>query len=522
MTFRRRLLMTVLAAALLLLNLQAARAVTPEDYDPDQPAVLEADHLYAESAFLVDMDTMEILLSKNSRVRMYPASTTKIMTALLALESSIGLDDTVTIPKEAGSVPEGSSVIGIKPGDTMTWRDLLYGLMLRSGNDGSNAIAVLAAGSIDAFVQRMNDKAAELNCQGTHFTNAHGYHDQNHYTTAQDLARMALYAMQNETFREIAATAHWQITVTRGGKTASTDVENRNSLVVPESNYYYPDATGIKTGHHNKAGRCVVASAEREGIRLMAVVMNCATEERQFNDARKLFEYGFAQYSPITMADLLDRIAPEVCTAQVDNAAEDDPQSGLLSLVVGDVSNGEVTRMLQRDSEKAMNLALDDIRGSLAIDWNRELKAPVTVGETLGTLRFDTPDGIRVSAQLTASRDVAAKPEPTPTVTAAPAVSADREVHPRGGAPIGLLLFVVFLLALAAALLMVLKLRADRRRRARRRAHRRRIAVQPGISRETSPRRKAAGAKQGARRHTTAGESAAGIRGVVKRSEKRK
>ena len=478
MTFIPRRLWAALAVAMLmsLLPSALARAVTPDDYDPNNPGLLDNDHLYAESAFLFDMDTGEILLSKNSRVRMYPASTTKIMTCILAMESGIDLDQTVVIPREAANVPEGSSVVGVRQGDEITWRDLLGGLMLRSGNDAANAIAVLTSGSIDAFVARMNEKAAELNCEGTHFVNAHGYHDSDHYTTAQDLGRMALYAMRSEDFRQIVALPRQTLTVTRKGKEVTQDAENRNSLLVPESNYYYPDATGIKTGHHNKAGRCVVASAERDGVRLIGIVMNCASEEEQFADAKKLFEYGFTRYSPCTMESLLNRLWPEVNRVAIENAAEDDPDGGELMLNLGTITGGDASRMLQVNSEKAMSLALEDVRGGLTFQWSRALEAPVSAGEVMGTVAFSAPDGTQVTAELLASRAIAAKPEPTPTPepTPVPAGNASR----RKGAPVGLLILAALGTALAASLLVALKLRQDRRRRRRRAAARRRRAAQ--------------------------------------------
>ena len=207
MTASRRLLSTLIILLLLVSACCTAQAVTPDDYDPETPAVLENDHLYAESAFLIDMDTQAVLLSKNSRVRVYPASTTKIMTLLLAVESSIPMAQKVTIPSEAGDVPQGSSLLEIKPGDRMTWEDLLYGFMLRSGNDASNAIAVLVSGTIPAFVSQMNLRAMQLGCEGTHFVNAHGYHDQDHYTTAQDLARISIHAMPCRTRRFVGSSA---------------------------------------------------------------------------------------------------------------------------------------------------------------------------------------------------------------------------------------------------------------------------------------------------------------------------
>ena len=490
MTAIRRVLWALAALLIASAACFTALAVTPDDYDPQNPANLENDHLYAESAFLIDMDTQEILLSKNSRVRMYPASTTKIMTLLLALESGIPLDQQVTIPAEAGNVPAGSSVIGIKPGDVMTWRDLLYGFMLKSGNDGSNAIAMLTTGSIPSFVDRMNQRAQELGCEGTHFTNAHGYHDQEHYTTAQDLFRISQYAMQNETFRQIVGTARQQITITRGGKTASGDAENRNSLLLPDSKYYYPGATGIKTGHHSQAGWCVVASAEREGVRLMAVVLNCATEDRKWQDAKKLLDYGFSQYAAYSMTELLNRMQNEICAVSIDNASEDDINNGNMLLRYGQIVNGDVTRMIHRNSEAAMQLATANIHESLNIQWNRELVAPVTAGEELGRVSFNAPDGSVVTAQLLASRDVEARPEPTPTPTPEPTPvptvrpSADEgrenEAPERASAPAktALVLVIAALLLLLVVLLAVHASRARKRREAaRRRARRRRMAA---------------------------------------------
>ena len=489
MTYIPRRMRTVLTVCVLLSTLSSALAATPEDYNPEQPETLEEDHLFAEAAFLFDMDSAEVLLSKNSRVRMYPASTTKIMTGLLALESGIGLDETVTVPREAANVPEGSSVLGVRQGDQITWRDLLYGLMIRSGNDAANAIAVLTSGSIEAFVQRMNEKAAELHCEGTHFVNAHGYHDSDHYTTAQDLARMALYAMRSADFREIVAAPRRELTVVRKGKTVTQDAENRNSLLVPESNYYYPDATGIKTGHHNKAGRCVVASAERAGARLIAIVMNCSTEERQFADAKKLFEYGFTRYDDYTMADLLDRLAPEVCRVNIENPAEDDPTGGQLALRFGSISGGEITRRMLRDSEKAMNLALDEVRSTLDIQWSRPLTAPVSAGEPMGTLRFTAPDGVAVTAELLADRDVAARPEPTPTPGPADASRPARPETESGrgsGPPLGLFAALAALMGMSVFTAAIV--RANRQRKARARRRRRAAARRKPSAR--SPRSK--------------------------------
>ena len=495
MSMKSRVLSALIAILILWSTMVCALAVTPADYNEDTPGILESDHLYAESAFLVDMDTGEILFSKNSRVRMYPASTTKIMTLILAIESGIPLDQVVTMPRETDDVPKGSSVIGIKSGDQMTWSDLLYSFMLMSGNDGSNAIAVLTAGSIDAFVQRMNQKAAELNCEGTQFTNAHGYQDENHYTTAQDLARISFYGMQNETFRQIVAAPKKTITITRGGKSKTGDAINRNSLVIPESKYYYPGADGVKTGHHTQAGWCVVASATRSDVRLMAVVLDCSTEEKKWADAKKLFNYGFTQYAQYSMTELLNQMQTEICTVRLDNVAEDDPNGDSMMLRYANINGGDIQRMIQRNSEKAMQLAQEDIRRTLNIEWKRELAAPVTAGEVLGSVSFTAPNGAPVSADLIATRSVEAKPEPTPspTPTAAPKLAGaptqsagQREetavverpaANPRNTGVLRTLLIIVILALLAiVGLLIFAHRRRERRRRAmlRRRARRRR------------------------------------------------
>ena len=237
MTLYRKTLAALIAAVILLI-LPVHAEMTLEPYDMKQPENLQPGHLYAESALLIDRDTGEVLFNKNSRVRMFPASTTKIMTLLLGIESGISLDEMVTIPTEAADVPAGSSVIPVKPGDVMSFRDLLYSFMLSSGNDGANAVAVLVDGSIENFVAHMNARANELGLEGTNYANAHGYQEANHYTTAQDLATLSRVAMENETFRDVVKQPKWTITVTRGGTTKSADIISRNSLLQSGEKYY--------------------------------------------------------------------------------------------------------------------------------------------------------------------------------------------------------------------------------------------------------------------------------------------
>lgn len=479
MTLLRRIL-AALIAALLILSYAAALSEGVAEYDINTPQNLTAEHLYAQSALLVDELTGEVLFSKNSRVRMYPASTTKIMTLLLALESDISLDSNVTIPQEAADIPEGSSVIPVKPGDVTSFRDLLYGFMLSSGNDGANAVAVLVDGSIEAFVRHMNARAAELGCEGTHYVNAHGYHDGEHYTTAQDLAIIARTAMTNPTFRQIVAEPNWRMTVTRDGQTAQLEVISRNSLLQSGEKYYYPDCTGIKTGHHHKAGWCFVGSAERDGMSVICVVLGCENENDKWYDAAKLFEYGFTRYIDVPGAELLERAAPEFNVVEIEGAA---PGDETLKLALRDVEDGGATVKALDGSEAYLDELAEQLSWSAEIAETRENVAPVSAGEVMAEVSATLPDGGEVTALLVAERDVAAAPTPTPAPSPTPVpvatavpqpASADERQNRSGGSGVAPVAAALAALLVGSCGLLAVKLRADRRRRRRRRRAKRR------------------------------------------------
>ena len=446
------------------------------EYDMNQPQNLEASHLFAESALLVDQDTGEVLFSKNSRVRMYPASTTKIMTLLLGLESGIGLEDQVTIPAEAGDVPEGSSVVPVLPGDVVPFGDLLYGFMLSSGNDGANAVAVLVDGSIEAFVDHMNQRAAKIGCEGTHYVNAHGYHNAEHYTTAQDLALISLEAMKNPDFRKIVAAPTWTMNLQRGGKAVEQQIISRNTLLQTGEKYYYADCTGIKTGHHNKAGWCFVGSAERDGKRVICVVLNCEQEMSKWYDAARLFEYGFTRYERVTAKTLIDRAAErQFRQIQVEDADPGDSQGGSLALNLSVAEGGDVAVPVVAGSQSALNAAVDRL---VSVEWARDFVAPVEEGEVMGTVTC-AMDGATVKGTLTAARAVAARPEPTPASTPVPTEAAGDPQpvattgQPAGRRGSGLVIMVALVSLLSiSAIAVVAALKRNRRRRARRRRKR--------------------------------------------------
>lgn len=236
----------------------------------------------ARSACLVDADSGKLLYSKNADKRMPMASTTKVMTAIVALESKVPLDTVIKIPKAAVGI-EGSSVY-LKEGESIALEDLLYSLLLASANDASVAIAIAVAGSEDAFVELMNKKARELGLSNTHFSNPHGLDDKEHYTTARELAQIMAYALQNESFMAICGT--YKKVLQREGGTRL--LVNHNRLLKS-----YKGVIAGKTGFTKKSGRCLVSLAEREGLRLICVTLDAPND---WADHTSLYDFGFSNY----------------------------------------------------------------------------------------------------------------------------------------------------------------------------------------------------------------------------------
>lgn len=236
----------------------------------------------AQTAILIEANSGEALYEKNSEEKSYPASITKIMTALLAIENGT-LDKKVKVSENAAGV-EGSSIY-LEPGEMISLRDLVYGLMLRSGNDAAIAIAEEIGGSTENFVLMMNRRAHEMGAYNTHFMNPNGLHDPEHYTTAKDMALIAMAAMKNPEFKKIAAVKSW---VTNRGEGKYNYFYNKNKVV-----YQYNGGTGIKIGYTKAAGRTLVASSERDSMELICVVMNAPD---WFQDTYKLMDYAYGQY----------------------------------------------------------------------------------------------------------------------------------------------------------------------------------------------------------------------------------
>ena len=400
----------LLALLIMLFCAQPALAATPSDYNKSTPNLLDEGHLYGQAAVLIDANTGEVLFSKNMRVRMYPASTTKIMTLLLALESGIPMETSVVIPQQASQIESGSTIIPVYPGDEMTFQDLLFGMMLQSGNDGANAVAVLVSGTLDGFVDRMNRKAEELGCADTHFMNAHGLPDPEHYTTARDLAVITQYAMQNDMFRRIVSTFSYTMAIRRNNETMAHRITSTDLMINEGSSYYYQYCVGVKTGTTSAAGNCFVGACERDGMRMVSVTLKCSEAAQKWRDTARLFDYGFTRYTSYTLEQMFELASPQIATFKISNAIANDPEGGNLSLRIAQVSNPEYVRMVQTGSETAMEKAVADFVSRAKLTITDDMAAPISEGEIMGTFDYVDQSGNALTALLISSRSIEEQP----------------------------------------------------------------------------------------------------------------
>ena len=346
---------------------------------PMSAAALEDPGLTCRNAILLDATYDEILYDKGARDKVYPASITKVMTALLVLEAvdagQLTLDTPITATAEALEVPEGSSTAKIQVGDTYTVEQYLYCLLLPSGNEVAQILAIAVDGSVDAFVDRMNQRAEELGCEGTHFANPHGFHDPDHYTTAYDITRFMKAAMEYDLFQTILTSPNY--TLPANGVSEERIIRNTNALTSnwTYTQYLYGPGTGGKTGTTDEAGNCLVETAQEGDMSLISVILGAEevelpdgnTDARQFSETIKLLEWGFDNFHRVTLC-------PEdtlVASVKVNLSSQAD--------AVNVKPLGSVTRTLPKDID------LDKVEMTPSL-FSEEVDAPVEAGQVLGTL----------------------------------------------------------------------------------------------------------------------------------------
>lgn len=279
--------------------------------------------IYSPAAILIDSNSGNVLYEKNSNMPMFPASTTKILTTIIALENS-SLDEEITASAEAITpIKSGYTNANIQIGETLSMQDLLYALLLNSANEAANIIAERIGGSVENFANIMNAKAMELGCTSTHFVNANGIHNDSHYTTASDLAIIMRYCMQNETFRKIVSTKEYTLPATEQYPSEDRILKNSNRLMKQDNPYYYPYVIGGKTGFTTQAQNCLICVSHKDGLELISVILHAeATEDgrsARYLDTISLLEYGNNNFKP---APILEQKEEVPKTENKENAAE--------------------------------------------------------------------------------------------------------------------------------------------------------------------------------------------------------
>lgn len=387
MKVTKKFLTFILMMIIIFLNITISYGDNEANQGSSTPDVL------SDSAFLMDSYTNKILYDKNGDERRYPASTTKIMTAILALENC-KLDDVVTVPYEAiMKVPSGYAIAALQDGEQLTMEQILQLLLVHSANDAANVIAYHVSGSIEEFANLMNQKVQDLGLTNTHFTNPSGIHDENHYTTAHDMAILMQYCMKNSDFRRLAGLSSCTIPATN--KYEQRIFKNTDEMLIPndstsQRNYYYKYAIAGKTGYTQEAKNCLVTVVNKDGFEVISVVLSVNSYPNglsgRFIDTKKLLDYAYDNYAIKKIADK-DSI---ITNLDIKNASKDTRSLDLL--LTEDIS----VLVEQKDINNTYNPT---------IELKDNLFAPIVKGQVVGKVTYDV-DGIGYSSDLVASHSV--------------------------------------------------------------------------------------------------------------------
>lgn len=356
------------------------------------PSYADSDNLktYCPSCILIEANTGKILYEKNSNDVRFPASTTKIMTAILTVENC-NLDDVATVSHNAVySIPYDYTHASLKEGEELTIEQLLYALMIPSANDAAIVLAEHISGSVEEFAKLMNKRAEELGCKNTHFVNPNGIHSKDHTSTSYDLALMGKFAMQNSIIRKIVSTT--QFTLSATNKYSKTDriFNNSNDLLNTYSKYYYEGTTGVKTGYTGEAGNCIIASAKKNNLEVILVVLggestNTGLSQR-YLDCKTLFDYAFKNYSIKTLNEknaVLKQITVCGATEETQN----------LNVLIKD--------KIEIFAENSVDLS--SLEPEITLDEN--LRAPISANSAIGKITYNY-DGQTYSSDLIAETQV--------------------------------------------------------------------------------------------------------------------
>ena len=384
---------------------------------PSDSEVFDPADLKSEAVILVETDSGEILYSKNENKKMYPASMTKVMTALLAVEN-LDMDEVITVGREINLKELDASSAGLRRGEQMTNEDLLRALLIPSGNDAAYTVAVQVARKVtgdpslpieealDYFYDMMNKRAKEIGAQNSNFVNPHGYHDENHYSTAYDQYIIAREAMKHEVFRNIVKTRSYSTEESSGAdgedsiKRVHHEWYNRNLMLNKNSKYYYELATGIKTGYTSDSGYCLVSSASNGKLNVIAVVMNAPSDEARWEDSKNLLKYGLENFGYHTVL----KKDQAICNVKVGKRFRSKTED------ITVVSDKDYTGVFNKND--IPNIKEDIVWNEELIDkkyeekhGNVRLLGPITKGQVLGKVIYTLNDKTIVESDLLALED---------------------------------------------------------------------------------------------------------------------
>lgn len=334
--------------------------------------------LNSRAAIIYDRKSKEIIFGKNENSRRPMASTTKILTATVVLEKVNNLSEIVTISKKAAGI--GGSRLGLKVGDKITVNDLLYGLLLVSGNDTAVALAEHVGGDLPHFAELMNNKAKELGLKDSSFVTPHGLDSQEHYTTAYELAKIADYALENQTFSKIVNTKHYTVSINGNPKNLSNTNELLGNL---------NGVNGVKTGFTNGANRCLVTSVNRNGMNIITVVLGADTKKFRTSDSIKLIEYAYNNYKNIEITDIVNNKYLEWKNSYEKNIVINKGTLKNINTKINDLENTCIT--IEKSKENNIYVQIDSIN---------YLEAPIEKDMVIGNLRIFVGDEEKVKLDI--------------------------------------------------------------------------------------------------------------------------
>ena len=354
--------------------------IDTNDYNPDNISTK------SNAALLVDTKTGKILYSKNAFTPLYPASTTKIMTAILTMENC-QLSEVATVSHNAVySIPYGYTHANLVEGEQLTVEQLLHVLLIPSANDAAVVLAEHIAGSVENFSTMMNNKAKELGCLNTNFVNPNGIHNDNHYSTAYDLSLIGRYAMKFDDIMQIVKVPQYTLPKTNKYNKEDRIFNTTNGLVNKNDSDYYEYATGLKTGYTDKAGSCIVATAKKDNVELMAVILGSESVDDRHDDCVNLFNYGFNNYSYkniVTAGKVID-------TININGATKE-------TQILNVITKNNINVLIKN--------SVDLNRIEKNVDIKDNLTAPISKDAVLGSITY-TINGEKYSTELIAESSV--------------------------------------------------------------------------------------------------------------------